>query len=82
MISTLKYPKEKSIIYKLKNHIFIKRIYKNSKKELKKLLKKNKNLSYHEWNEYAYKNGYFSSIVIMDHENVEKWEELVKKLVY
>ncbi len=77
---SIKYQSEKSMISKLRNHILMKKNYKNTKKELTNLLKNNKNLSYQEWNDYAYKNGYFSSIVIMDHENVNKWEELVKKL--
>lgn len=87
---TLKKSKMKKLIYEIKEYInnkftsliFIKRNYKNTRKELIKILKKNKNISYQEWNEYAYKNGYFSAIVIMDHEDVDKWEDLIKKLKY
>lgn len=71
---------EKSILNRIIGRMKNKKNYKKSKKELVKLLKKNKQLSYHDWNDYAYKNGYFSSIVIMDREDVENWEELVKKL--
>lgn len=72
---------EKSMQSKFVGSMLNKRIYKNSRRRLIKLLKTNKKLSYHEWNDYAYKNGYFSSIVIMDHEDVESWEALVKKLI-
>ncbi len=60
----------------------MKNYYKKTRKEFKRILKKNKNISYHEWNDYAHKNGFFSSITIMSHEDAEKWEDLKKKFAF
>ncbi len=60
----------------------MKNYYKRTRKEFKRILKKNKNITYHEWNEYAHKNGFFSSITIIAHEDVLKWEELKRKFVF
>lgn len=59
----------------------MKNFYKRTRKEFKKILKENKNITYHEWNDYAYKNGFFSSITIMAHEDTKKWEDLKKRFI-
>lgn len=59
----------------------MKNYYKKTKKEFKKILKENINITYHEWNNYAYKNSFFSSITIMAHEEVESWKELKSKFM-
>lgn len=68
-----------NVIQKYINSIHMKNFYKSTRKELKKILKENKQISYCEWNEYAYHNGFFSSIAIMAHEDTEKWEDVKKK---
>lgn len=60
----------------------MKNFYKKTRKEFKRILKKNKNITYHEWNDYAHENGFFSSITIMSHEEAEKWEDLKRKFVF
>lgn len=57
----------------------MKNFYKKTKKEFKRMIKKNKEITYHEWNDYAHKNNFFSSITIMAHEDVGKWEDLKRK---
>lgn len=59
----------------------MKNFYKKTRKEFKKKLKENKNITYHEWNDYAHEKGFFSSIIIMAHEDVEKWEDLKKRFM-
>jgi len=54
----------------------MKNFYKKTEKEFKRILKENRDISYHEWNDYAMQNGFFSSITIMAHEDVEKWRDL------
>jgi len=56
----------------------MKNFYKKTKKEFKRMIKKNKNMTYHEWNDYAHENEFFSSITIMSHEDAERWEDLKK----
>lgn len=49
--------------------------------ELKKLAKKNSNITYQEWNAYAHENGYLSSIVLIDRSHLEAWDQLIDKLL-
>ncbi|MCI8345732.1 MAG: hypothetical protein HFJ42_07290 [Clostridia bacterium] len=59
----------------------MKNYYKRTRKEFKKILKENKDITYNEWNDYAHKNGFFSSITIMAHEDAKNWKELKSKFM-
>lgn len=50
--------------------------YKNTLKELRKLVKYNKNLSISEWDEHAHENNLFSASILIGRENFKNWEEL------
>lgn len=50
--------------------------YRNTLKELRKLVKYNKNLSISEWEDYAHENNLFSANVVISKENFKNWEEL------
>lgn len=50
--------------------------YKNTLKELRKLVKYNKNLSISEWDEYAHEKNLFSARVVTGKEKCKDWEDL------
>lgn len=52
-----------------------------SLEELAAKIRGNEEISSREWNEYAYKNSYYSSITMQTHMEVSNWEEL-KERVY
>lgn len=54
--------------------------YEKSKKILKKKIKKNKNITREEWDNYAQKNCLFSSNTLRFHANVKSFEKLKEKL--
>ncbi len=55
---------------------------KESLNELKAKLKKNKELTVEEWNEYAQENSLFSAMTIETHMEVNSWKELKRKLLF
>lgn len=52
--------------------------YKRSLKKFKKVIRKNPKITRDEWNEFAYKNCYFSSITLEAHNDVYNFEDLKK----
>lgn len=52
-----------------------------SLEELAAKIRENEEISSREWNKYAYKNSYYSSITMQTHMEVSNWEEL-KERVY
>lgn len=54
-------------------------LYLKSVKQLKALLKENKELTSQEWNDYANKNKLLSAITIMARDEIKSWEDLIDK---
>lgn len=54
-------------------------LYLKSVKQLKALLKENKELTSQEWNDYANKNKLLSAITIMARDELKSWEDLIEK---
>lgn len=54
--------------------------YIKSKNALKKILKKNRNITKKEWDIYAHENGLFSANTLMFHNDIGTFEKLKEKL--
>lgn len=54
--------------------------YQDSKKEFKKKIKENKNISKEEWDKYAQDNCLFSANTLMFHVDATSFENLKEKL--
>ena len=51
-----------------------------SVEELEIQIKENEEITSSQWNQYAQENGYYSSITMQTHINVNNWEELKEKI--